>query len=138
MTLKHMIGLLQPDQGRVRVEGADVTELSERAWVDVRKRFGYVFQGAALFDSLNVAENIAYPLREHLRIPDDAVAKRVAECLDAVGLPGIEGRLPCRALRGDAKTDRSPPGPSLSNRLPSSTTNPRPVSTPPTRGGSVA
>ena len=84
--LKHMIGLLRPDSGRVLVAGTDVSEYSERAWVDVRKQFGYVFQGAALFDSLSVAENIAYPLREHLKWSEEQIATRVAECLAALSV----------------------------------------------------
>lgn len=93
--LKHMIGLLRPDAGRVLVFGRDVTELSEAELVDVRRDFGMVFQSAALFDSLSVYENVAYPLREHRRRwPEARVAERVRTCLEAVGLSGIEGLLP--------------------------------------------
>jgi phospholipid/cholesterol/gamma-HCH transport system ATP-binding protein len=101
--LKHMIGLLRPDSGRVLVAGDDVTRYSERAWVDVRKQFGYVFQGAALFDSLSVAENIAYPLREHLEWSEEQIAARVAECLAAVALPGIEDEMPAELSGGMRK-----------------------------------
>jgi phospholipid/cholesterol/gamma-HCH transport system ATP-binding protein len=103
VTLKHMIGLLRPDRGQVHVEGRDVTDLSERKWVEVRKRFGYVFQGAALFDSINVAENIAYPLREHLRLSEEALAERVEQCLEAVGLAGIGQRMPAELSGGMRK-----------------------------------
>ncbi len=101
--LKHMIGLLRPDAGHVYVEGADVTELREREWVALRKNFGYVFQGAALFDSLDVYENIAYPLREHRRWREPEVAARVAECLEAVGLAGVERIMPAELSGGMRK-----------------------------------
>ena len=101
--LKHMIGLLRPDRGQVWVEGQDATAFGEAAWIGVRKRIGYVFQGAALFDSLSVFENIAYPLREHERWPEERVVARVAACLSAVGLPGIESELPASLSGGMRK-----------------------------------
>jgi len=101
--LKHMIGLLRGDAGQVLVQDRDVTQLRESEWVEVRRSFGYVFQGAALFDSLSVYDNIAYPLREHRRWREDRVASRVAECLDAVGLAGIEPRMPAELSGGMRK-----------------------------------
>ncbi len=101
--LKHMIGLLRPDAGRVRIEGRDVTTLAERDWVEVRKRIGFVFQGAALFDSLSVLENVAYGLREHLDWSERQIRDRVAECLAAVGLEGIEERMPAELSGGMRK-----------------------------------
>ncbi len=101
--LKHMIGLLRPDGGRVLVEGRDVTDLTERQWVEVRRRFGYVFQGAALFDSLSVFENVAYPLREHLQWPAARIRERVSSCLESVGLRGIDGRMPAELSGGMRK-----------------------------------
>jgi phospholipid/cholesterol/gamma-HCH transport system ATP-binding protein len=92
--LKHMIGLQRPDAGRVVVLGRDITGLGERELVEVRKRCGMVFQGSALFDSLSVYENVAYPLREHLHLSEASVRDRVRECLAAVGLPGIDAGLP--------------------------------------------
>jgi phospholipid/cholesterol/gamma-HCH transport system ATP-binding protein len=92
--LKHMIGLLRPDAGRVLVEGRDVTGLSESEWVEVRRAFGMVFQSAALFDSLTILENVAYPIREHMDWPEDRVRERVRRCLEAVGLAGVEPQLP--------------------------------------------
>lgn len=92
--LKHMIGLLHPDSGEVWVEGRNVTRLSEDEWVPVRRRFGMVFQGAALFDSLSVRENVAWPLREHLDASEDRIRERVRACLEAVGLPEVEELLP--------------------------------------------
>ena len=101
--LKHMIGLLRADDGEVRIEGRDVTRLSERDWVALRREFGFVFQGAALFDSLTVFDNVAYPIREHLDLADRELAGRVAASLDAVGLPGIEGKLPAELSGGMRK-----------------------------------
>jgi phospholipid/cholesterol/gamma-HCH transport system ATP-binding protein len=101
--LKHMIGLLRPDAGRVFVEGQDVTAFSERDWFEVRKRIGYVFQGAALFDSLSVFENIAYPLREHLKLREDEMVERVEVCLEAVGLEGVGPKMPSELSGGMRK-----------------------------------
>ena len=86
--LKHIIGLLSPDSGSLQVLGTDVTSLRESDWVPIRRRCGVVFQGSALFDSLSVYENVAYPLREHLDLAEAEVAGRVASCLAAVGLEG--------------------------------------------------
>ena len=101
--LKHLVGLLRADAGEIRIEGRDVTRLRESEWIEERKHVGYVFQGAALFDSLSVYENIAYPLREHLDLDEEQVARRVAECLEAVGLPGIEARMPAQLSGGMRK-----------------------------------
>ncbi len=101
--LKHMIGLLRPDSGRVVVEGRDVTDLREREWIEVRKRIGYVFQGAALFDSLSVFENIAYPLREHFDQPEAELAHRVEVCLESVGLAGVGPKMPAELSGGMRK-----------------------------------
>ncbi len=103
VTVKHLIGLLSPDRGRVLVRGRDVTGFSEEQWVEVRKHFGMVFQGAALFDSLSVYENVAYPLREHLDWPEPRVAERVRECLAAVRLAGVESLMPAELSGGMRK-----------------------------------
>ena len=93
--LKCLIGLLYPDRGHIWFEGGDVTTFGEKQIRDVRKRVAMVFQGAALFDSLTVAENIAYPLREHLKeLTEDEIAARVAKNLKMVNLPGIEAMRP--------------------------------------------
>ncbi len=93
--LKCLIGLLYPDKGNIWFEGADVTTFGEKQIREVRKRVAMVFQGAALFDSLTVAENIAYPLREHLKeLTEDEIAARVAKNLKMVNLPGIEQMRP--------------------------------------------
>jgi len=101
--LKHMIGLLKPDSGSVSVFGTEISRLSEEALVDVRKSISLVFQSAALFDSLSVYENVAYPLREHRDWPERRIAERVAACLEAVGLPGSEALLPAELSGGMRK-----------------------------------
>jgi phospholipid/cholesterol/gamma-HCH transport system ATP-binding protein len=93
--LKCLIGLLYPDRGNIWFEGGDVTTFGEKQIREVRKRVAMVFQGAALFDSLTVGENIAYPLREHLKeLSEDEIAARVAKNLKMVNLPGIEQMRP--------------------------------------------
>jgi phospholipid/cholesterol/gamma-HCH transport system ATP-binding protein len=85
-TLKLILRLLVPDSGVVCVAGRDITRLSFEEALEVRQRMGMVFQGAALFDSMTVFDNIAYPLREHTDLDDDAIAKRVREKLEFVDL----------------------------------------------------
>jgi phospholipid/cholesterol/gamma-HCH transport system ATP-binding protein len=101
--LKHMIGLLRCDAGQVAVFGQDVSRLPERDWVALRRDFGMVFQGAALFDSLTVYENVAYPIREHMSWSEERVRERVRECLDDVGLVGSEPLLPAELSGGMRK-----------------------------------
>lgn len=97
--LKLMVGLLKPEAGRVLVEGEDLVPLAEEQLFRVRRRIGFLFQGAALFDSLSVGENVAYPLREHTQMDGAQVAARVREVLALVGLDGVEGVAPA-ALSG--------------------------------------
>ena len=101
--LKLLMGLLKPDRGRVLVEGRDVAPLGERELIPVRRKIGMLFQGAALFDSLTVRENVAYPLREHLHLPEDEIDARVARTLDLVGLPGVEEMMPADLSGGMRK-----------------------------------
>ena len=101
--LKHIIGLMQPDAGTIEVDGTVVTGMDEHALDEVRKRFGMLFQGSALFDSLSVGENIALPLREHTDLDDAAIRARVAERLEWVGLPGIEDMKPASLSGGMRK-----------------------------------
>ena len=103
VTVKLMIGLLRTDRGKLIVNGRDVTELHERDWIAVRADFGMVFQGAALFDSLNVLDNVGYPLREHTDLSDAEIQSRVAEKLALVGLEGIEDKLPSELSGGMRK-----------------------------------
>jgi len=92
--IKHMIGLLEPDSGTVTVDGQVVSKLKEDDLNELRKKFGMLFQSGALFDSLTVAENVAFPLREHTKMTDSKILKRVRECLDMVGMPDIEENTP--------------------------------------------
>jgi len=94
VTLRHMLGLERPDAGRVLVEGADVTDLPEEELFDVRKKFGMLFQSGALFDSMTVFDNIAFPLREHTDTSPDELARIVSEKLELVNLPGSEALMP--------------------------------------------
>jgi|DewCreStandDraft_4_1066084.scaffolds.fasta_scaffold00628_34 phospholipid/cholesterol/gamma-HCH transport system ATP-binding protein len=101
--MKHMIGLLRPDRGRVLVDGEDTTGLSERELTRVRAKFGMVFQSAALFDSMTVGENVAFPLREHRRLPEKEIRRIVAEKLALVDLAGIERLYPAELSGGMRK-----------------------------------
>jgi phospholipid/cholesterol/gamma-HCH transport system ATP-binding protein len=101
--LKHMIGLLQPDRGEVWVEGTEISRLHSKALNDVRKRFAMLFQGAALFDSLSVFDNVAFPLREKLRTPEPEVTRRVEEKLEQVGLAGMGHKFPAELSGGMKK-----------------------------------
>jgi phospholipid/cholesterol/gamma-HCH transport system ATP-binding protein len=93
--LKCLVGLLYPDRGQVLLEGVDVSQLPVGELVGVRKRVSMVFQGAALFDSLSVGENIAYPLKEHFpRMTQAELDLKVAEKLELVNLPGTEALRP--------------------------------------------
>jgi phospholipid/cholesterol/gamma-HCH transport system ATP-binding protein len=94
--LKMLIGLLSVDDGEILFDGHDVTKMSERELYEVRRRVAYLFQGAALFDSLDVGENVAYGLREQNwnTMNDAEIARRVAHSLESVGLPGIEAMRP--------------------------------------------
>ncbi len=92
--LKELIGLIMPDSGDIFVLGKQVTQMNENALMPLREHVGMLFQGAALFDSLTVFENIAYPLREHLRLTEKDIRERVAEKLKLVGLSGIESKMP--------------------------------------------
>ena len=101
--LRHLIGLLRPDAGRVLVDGADVTRLRGRELDEVRGRYGVVFQGGALFDSMTCADNVAFPLREKLRLPGSEVTKRVEAALAQVGLEGVGGKYPAEVSGGMRK-----------------------------------
>ena len=103
VSIKIMIGLLRPDSGQVIVNGTDVTAFQERDWISMRQDFGMVFQGAALFDSLNVLDNVGYPLREHTDLSDAEIRRRVAEKLALVDLEGIEEKLPSELSGGMKK-----------------------------------
>lgn len=102
--LKCLIGLLSPDRGSILFDGEELVGRSEEEFLPVRKQIAMLFQSAALFDSLDVAENIAYPIREHFRHLSDAeIADRVAHKLEMVGLPGIEKMRPADLSGGMKK-----------------------------------
>jgi phospholipid/cholesterol/gamma-HCH transport system ATP-binding protein len=84
--LRTIAGLIKPDAGVLRVFGIDITPLSEEELLPIRRRMGYVFQGAALFDSLVVYDNVAFPLREHTSLPEPEIRRRVLHVLSLVGL----------------------------------------------------
>jgi phospholipid/cholesterol/gamma-HCH transport system ATP-binding protein len=94
VTLRHIIGLLRPDSGRVFVEDAEVSTLSGQALSEVRKKMGFLFQNAALFDSISVGENVAFPMRRHTRMAEAEIKKRVDERLSAVGLERDYDKMP--------------------------------------------
>jgi len=101
--LKHIIGLLRPDDGSVIVDSSDVTRLRGAALDRVRSRYGVVFQGGALFDSMTCGENVAFPLREKLRVSRREVTTRVEAALKQVGLEGVGGKYPAEISGGMRK-----------------------------------
>mgnify|MGYP001791270696 CR=1 FL=1 len=94
VTLRHMLGLEAPDSGRVIVEDEDITDHPEEELYRVRKKFGMLFQSGALFDSMNVFENIAFPLREHAEMSEEEIGRAVKEKLGLVNLPNTEHLMP--------------------------------------------
>jgi phospholipid/cholesterol/gamma-HCH transport system ATP-binding protein len=94
VTLRHMLGLEAPDSGRVIVEEEDVTDLPEEELYRVRKKFGMLFQSGALFDSMTVFENVAFPLREHTEMSEEEIKRSVREKLELVNLPKTEHLMP--------------------------------------------
>jgi len=101
--LRLLAGLIKPHQGEIRINGTDLVPLSEDEMLSFRQRMGMVFQQAALFDSMSVAENIAYPLREHEQLAEAAIQQRVAELLEIVGLPSIQEKYPAELSGGMRK-----------------------------------
>jgi phospholipid/cholesterol/gamma-HCH transport system ATP-binding protein len=101
--VKHIIGLLKPDRGKIYIDGTEITSLSWRKMKEVVKKFGMLFQGSALFDSMTVEENVAFPLREHTRLPESEIKKRVREKLEVVGLKDVENYYPSELSGGMKK-----------------------------------
>ena len=101
--LKHLIGLFQPTSGEVWVEGEEITHLPERKLGGIRKKIGMLFQSGALFDSMNVAENLAFPLREAGVKNEREIRERVAEALEMVDLAGEEKKMPEKLSGGMRK-----------------------------------
>jgi phospholipid/cholesterol/gamma-HCH transport system ATP-binding protein len=90
--LKHLIGLMQPDRGHVIIDGDDIACADPKLCLALRRKFGMSFQEGALFDSMNVFENIAFPLRRHTHMSEEEIAARVRECLGLVHLEGVESK----------------------------------------------
>jgi phospholipid/cholesterol/gamma-HCH transport system ATP-binding protein len=124
--LKTLVGLLRPDRGDIWIEGRNLPRLSERDLYEVRKLFGVLFQDGALFGSMTVYDNVAFPLREHTRKSESQIRAVVTEKLDMVGLVGAERKLP-----GEISGASGPawPGRSFSTRRSCSSTSPTPGST---------
>ena len=101
--LKHMVGLLQPDEGEVWFDGQRIDTLPERKLADVRKQFGFLFQMSALFDSMNVEDNVAFPVVEHAHKTPDEISKIVDEKLRMVGLPETRNKMPAELSGGQRK-----------------------------------
>jgi phospholipid/cholesterol/gamma-HCH transport system ATP-binding protein len=101
--LRIIAGLIRPDGGEVALFGTRIDRMSEEAMLPLRRRTGFVFQGAALFDSLSVFENVAYPLREHTRLSEGEIADRVHRFLALVGLEGVDELLPAELSGGMKK-----------------------------------
>lgn len=92
--LRSLVGLEKPDSGQILIDGIDITPMNENALIEVRKKVAYAFQGGALFDSMSVYENLAYPLREHFNFSEAEISRQIMETLQEFGLPGSENLLP--------------------------------------------
>ena len=101
--LKHLIALFKPDSGEVLVDGENIIPLNERQLLRVREKFGMVFQGAALFDSMTVEENVAFPLMRKKNFTPAEISRRVAAALDMVDLPGTQRKNPAELSGGMRK-----------------------------------
>ena len=101
--LKHMMGLLKPDRGQIQINGKEITRLSEKELLKMRKSIGYLFQDAALYDFMNVFENIAFPLQEHTEYDQKTIAQKVKSILEMVDLKGVEQKYPSELSGGMKK-----------------------------------
>ncbi len=101
--LKHIVGLLRPEKGRIFVEGKDITNYEENQLMPIRKSVGFLFQGGALFDSMSVFDNVAYPLREHTQLSQSEIEVKIKEKLKLVGLEGTDWMMPSNLSGGMRK-----------------------------------
>jgi phospholipid/cholesterol/gamma-HCH transport system ATP-binding protein len=101
--LKHIVGLMKPDKGRVLINGEDIGLSRGRDLENLRRKFGFLFQGGALFDSIDVFENVAFPLREKTRMDKEHIREKVLRELEQVGLPDIENKYPAELSGGMKK-----------------------------------
>lgn len=103
VTLKHIVGLMKPDEGTILFDGRDITNMSRSELYEIRRRMGILFQEAALFDSMDVGTNVAFPLMEHTRLKREKIYEIVAEKLRIVGLEGVEPKMPSQLSGGMRK-----------------------------------
>jgi phospholipid/cholesterol/gamma-HCH transport system ATP-binding protein len=103
VTIRHVNGLEKPDKGDIRVFGQSIVNLSEEELSPIRRRVAMLFQGGALFDSMNVEQNVGFPLKEHTKKSDSEIADLVAEKLTMVGLPGTQKKMPSELSGGMRK-----------------------------------
>jgi len=101
--IKHVIGLLMPDEGSIVVDGVDISNLSENDMNELRKKYGMLFQGAALFDSLTVWENVGFSLMQHTRLSKEEIKEKAKQKLEMVGLKGVEDLMPSELSGGMRK-----------------------------------
>ena len=101
--MKHIIGLLRPDSGQVLIEGSDITAYDHKQLLELRRKFGMVFQQAALFDSMSVGDNVAFPLREHTDLDEAQIRQKVREKLELVSLDNVEDKFPSELSGGMRK-----------------------------------
>ena len=101
--LRSLIGLEKPDSGQILIDGEDIVQMSEQELLPIRKKVAYVFQGGALFDSLTVFENLAYPLREHTKMTEEEISNKVIGLLKEFGLQGNENVFPAELSGGMQK-----------------------------------
>lgn len=102
--MSMLVGLLTADRGKIIIQGQDVTEFeSEAEWDSIRLKIGFLFQGSALYDSMSVGENIAFPLHQHTKLSEEEIRQKVAEKLQMVNLAGIEEKMPAEISGGMQK-----------------------------------
>jgi phospholipid/cholesterol/gamma-HCH transport system ATP-binding protein len=101
--IKHLLGLFKPDSGSIIIDGMDIVRFSTRQLCKIRERFGVVFQGGALFDSMSIYDNIAFPLRERLRLSEEEIEAKVRGALEDVSLLGHEHKFPAELSGGMKK-----------------------------------
>ncbi|MFC1502249.1 ABC transporter ATP-binding protein [bacterium] len=103
VALKHIVGLLSPDEGRVFIHGKNISDYDENQFFSIRRKVGFLFQGNALFDSMSVFENVAFPLREHTQLSEKHISEKVLGKLKLVGLEGTDWMMPDKLSGGMRK-----------------------------------
>ena len=101
--IKHIVGLMRPDSGEIFIDGTEITKLNEKMLSEIQKNFGFLFQSAALFDSLTVADNVAFGLRNLTDLSEGKISEKIKACLFRVGLAGIENMKPSELSGGMKK-----------------------------------